>query len=306
VSRFRNRSADWGSLEVVFSHESRQDLRWFFEQWVERSGAPMVSLGDLSARRVTGDDGREAWRLMVHIRQADKPFRMAIPLRIVMKDGAETRWMTISQSKDTAEFVLPHQPLRVQLDPDLMAFRRFARSQLPPMLNGYVTDPQRTVARAYTDPASPLQQVVTRIVDQEAQLPEAQKTRVLTLEGTTLPSNGSVLVLAGADQQRAVQLMVKESCGDLVTLGTAGFQIDGQTYEGPTMAVLFSCHRVNVPGSVVTVLYGVTPQAVAKVARLLFYHGWQSSVIFRDGVVAKRELWQSSQELKEVRIDGDR
>ena len=306
VSRYRNRPADWGTLEAVFSQESHQDLRWFFEQWVERTGAPMVSLGDLSARRVAGDDGRDAWQLTVHIQQAGKPFRMAIPLRIVLKDSEETRWMAISQSEDTAEFMLLHQPLRVELDPDLMAFRRFARAQLPPMLNGYVTDTHRTVVRAFSDPASPLQQVVARIVDQEAQLPEFRKTTVSPGEGVTLPPIGSVLVLAGADQQRVVQSIVKESCGDLVTLGSASFQIDGQTYEGPTMAALFSCHRAQVPGSVITVLYGLTPQAVAKVSRLLFYYGWQSYVIFHEGTVAKRELWQSVQEMKEVRINGNR
>ena len=306
VSRFRNRSADWGSLEAVFSHESHQDLRWFFEQWVERSGAPVLSLGEIGAHRVKGVDGREAWRLTVQLQQAGRPFRMAIPLVIIMKDMMETRWMAISQSEDTTEFVLPHQPLWVELDPDLMAFRRFARGQFPPMLNGYVTDPHRTVVRAFSDSGSPLQQVVARIVDQEAKLPETQKTRVLPVEAATLPPSGSVLVLAGADQQRAVQSIVRESCGDLVRLESAGFQIHGQPYEGPMMAVLFSCHRANVPGSVITVLYGVTPQAVAKISRLLFYYGWQSYVIFHEGAVVKRELWQSSQEMKEVQIDGDR
>lgn len=306
VSRYRNRPADWGSLEAVFSQESHQDLRWFFEQWIERPGAPTVSLGDLSARRVTSHDGQDAWQLTVRLRQDGKPFRMAIPIRIVMQNATETRWTAIGHSEDTAEFMLPHQPLRVELDPDLMVFRRFTRAQLPPMLNGYVTDPHRTVVRAFSDPASPLQQVVARIAGQEAQLPEARKTAVVSVEGMTLPPIGSVLVLAGADQQGVVQAIVKESCGDLVTLGNVGFQIEGQTYEGPTMAALFSCHRAQAPGSVITVLYGVTPQAVAKVSRLLFYYGWQSYVIFHEGAVAKRELWQSSPEMKEVRIDGNR
>ena len=307
VSQYRNRPADWEAIEAVFSHESNQDLRWFFEQWVERPGAPTLSLGDISARRVAGEDGRDAWQLTVRLRQTGNPFRMAIPIRIVMKDATETRWMAISlSSEDVAEFVLAHQPLQVELDPDLMAFRRFARAQLPPMLNSYVTDLRRTVVRAFSDPASPLQQVVARIADQESRLPESQKTRVVSVEDAMLPPRGSLLVLAGADQQRAVQSIVKESCGDLVTLESAGFQIDGQTQEGPAMAVLFSCHRANVPGSVITVLYGVTPRAIANVSRFLFYYGWQSYVIFHAGVVAKRELWQHSQDMKEVRIDGNR
>jgi hypothetical protein len=121
-----------------------------------------------------------------------------------------------------------------------------------------------------------------------------------------LPPIGSLLVLAGADQERAVRSIVEKSCGGLIQLGQVGFEVDGQMHEGPTMAVLFSCRRVGVPESVVTVLYGVTPQAVAKVSRLLFYYGWQSYVIFEDGTAVKRDLWQNEPETKEVRIDAVR
>lgn len=307
TSRYRNRYADWNTIETIFSTESRLDLRWFFEQWIEQPGAPSLSLGEPSVRPVTGEGGRDVWRLTVRIQQAGKPFRMTVPVRIVTKEGTETRRMVLLRSSETVtEFVVPQQPLHVALDPDLMVFRRFARTQLPPMLNGYVTDPHRTLLRAFTDPASPLQQVVTRVAEQESRLPESERTRVLPVQGSVLPPGGSVLVLAEPEQLQAIQPIVKESCGDLVGLENTGAHLDGQAHEGPAMAVLFSCHRANVPGSVITVLYGVTPQAVANVSRLLFYYGWQSYVIFREGSVAVRGLWQSAQDLKEVQIEANR
>jgi hypothetical protein len=305
VSRYRNRAADWENIEAVFGEESRRDLRGFFEQWVERGGAPSLSFGDAAASRVNGNDGRDAWRLAIRIQQSGRPFRMAVPVKIVMNNGTETRWVSLGlSSEQMAEFTVQDQPLLVQLDPDLTAFRRLARAQLPPMLNGYVTDRHRTVVRAFTDPASPLQQVVTRITDQETQLPESQRAGVIHVDGTPLPPEGSVLVLAGPDQQKPVQSIVQESCGNLAALGSEGFQIDGQTHDGPSMAVLLSCHRANVPGSVVSILYGVTSQAVAKVSRFLFYYGWQSYVIFNDGAAVKRGLWQNEPEMKEVRIES--
>jgi aminopeptidase N len=170
-----------------------------------------------------------------------------------------------------AEFILPDQPLRVELDPNLMSFRRLTRHQLPPMLNGYVTDPHKTVARAFTDPASPLQQIVSRIADHE--LTGSLRTTVVSLKENSLPHDGSILILAGADQRQAVQSVMQESCGDRIALGERGFQIDGQAYEGPKMAVLFSCHRANVPGSVITVLYGVTSGAVEKCRASCFIMG---------------------------------
>ncbi|MGZ9133143.1 MAG: M1 family aminopeptidase, partial [Nitrospira sp.] len=302
VSSYRNRPADWESIEEVFSRESSQDLRWFFEQWVEQPGAPRVSLRDVQARRVKVEGGKEAWQLTVQVEQAEKPFRMTIPLRIVMKESTDMKSIMLNLSqRSVAEFVLPDQPLRVELDPHIMTFRRLTRRQLPPMLNGYVTDPQKTVVRAFADPASPLQQIVSRIADHE--LTGSLRTTVVSLKENSLPRDGSILVLAGPDQRQAVQSVVQESCGDRITLGDRGFQIDGQAYDGPKMAVLFSCHRANVPGSVVTVLYGVTSGAVEKVSRFLFYYGWHSCVIFEDGSVTKREVWPGLPDVKEVRID---
>jgi hypothetical protein len=303
VSSYRNRPADWRSIEEVFSREGGRNLRWFFKQWVEQPGAPQVSLRDAHARRVKGDGDRETWRLTVQIKQDEKLFRMAIPIHIVMKESTEIMSIVLGLSQTSiADFVLPDHPLRVELDPNLMTFRRLARRQMPPMLNGYVTDSHKTVVRAFENPVSPLQQIVSRISDHE--LAGSSRTTVVSLNESSLPHDGSILVLAEADQRQVVQSAVQESCGDRIALGETGFQIDGQAYNGPTMAVLFSCHRANVPGSVITVLYGVTPDAVEKVSRFLFYYGWHSYVIFQNGVVTKREVWQSSPEVKEVRIDA--
>jgi hypothetical protein len=71
-----------------------------------------------------------------------------------------------------------------------------------------------------------------------------------------------------------------------------GFSVDGTSYEGPTMALLASCRRDDYPDSVVTLLYGVTPEALGRVARLLFFYGWQSYVVFREGTVVARGDWE--------------
>jgi hypothetical protein len=220
-----------------------------------------------------------------------------------MKESTESRSIKISLSPSSlAEFVFPDQPLRVELDPDLMTFRRLTRQQLPPMLNGYVTDPHKTVLRAFSDVASPSQQIISRIADQE--MPESKRSMSIVSDESALPQKGSVLALTGEGQPQAVSKLVRDSCGDSVDLRATGFQIDGQAYEGSKMAVLFSCHRTQVPGSVITVLYGVTPGAVEKLSRFLFYYGWHSYVLFKDGVVTKRGIWQETPDVKEVRVDA--
>ena len=303
VMEYRNQQADWVAIERVFSRESGRNLRWFFGQWIEQSGAPVIALGEVRTRRVKGDTSQEAWQLTVQVQQSEGPFRMTVPIRIVTKGSTESRSIRLGLSQaSVAEFVLPDQPVRVELDPDLMTFRRLARRQLPPMLNGYVTDPYKAVLRAFADPASPLEQIVSRVTDHE--LPESKRATSIVSEESSLPQEGSVLVLAGAGQPQAIDKLVRDSCGDHVILKETGFQIDGQAYDGPKMAALFSCQRAQVPGSVITVLYGVTPAAVEKLSRFLFYYGWHSYMLFQDGAVTKRGIWHGTPDVKEVWVDG--
>jgi hypothetical protein len=113
-----------------------------------------------------------------------------------------------------------------------------------------------------------------------------------------------VLVLGGLESRSGIQSILAHHCGARATLNDRGVTVMGTVYEGPGLALLVSCHRVDRPGSVVTVLYAASPQAVAKVARLLFFYGWNSFVLFKDGAVASRGEWPLSSDGMEVRLDA--
>jgi hypothetical protein len=101
----------------------------------------------------------------------------------------------------------------------------------------------------------------------------------------------------------ALQPVLDEHCGARVQLREGGVTIDRTAYDGPTVAALISCHRRDHPGSVVTWLYAVSPQAATTVARLLFFYGWNSVVVFQDGKVIARNEWEPPQVRMEVLID---
>ena len=114
--------------------------------------------------------------------------------------------------------------------------------------------------------------------------------------------NGSLLVLGGPGVNRAAEWAVS-GCGKHISLDQRSVSIAGTAYAGPDTAVLVSCRHPDHPGHVVTLFYGQTPAAASKVARLLFFYGWQSYVVFRDGAVVARGDFSSSQQDLEVRFD---
>jgi aminopeptidase N len=307
IARHRGRHADWSDIERVFADESGQDLRWFFRQWVEQAGAPRLSIAEATAR--AGSAGQPAFQLEVSIAQVGPLTRVSVPIRIQLDDRhEETVIVPVRSSIERVIVPLPARPREVELDPDYMVFRRIDRDALPPVLNHFVTDSRRTVLTAFSDQPenpSPFRDVLARIEAQERGKPDGERTTIVPLRSEKLlPREGSVLLLSDPEQRGSIQNMIAPHCGTRVSLRDTGFVIDGTSYDSPGMAVLLTCHRTDVPGSVVTLLYATSPTAVARVARLLFFYGWNSVVVFKDGSILSRVEWQSERAVKEVRRES--
>mgnify|MGYP000872210798 FL=1 len=304
--RYLGMAAEWRDLERVFQEAAGRDLRWFFAQWVERAGVPDIEVTGSRVQQSTGTAGdMNRVEAIVHIAQHGTPYRLAIDLEFVLDGGRTHRTrIHLTDAQQNAIIPLPERPLAVRLDPDLHVFRRVARNALAPMLNVYVTDAHRTVvvAPASLQQPGPFTDIVQRIAAQEASKPEPSRTTVKQPEDKTKPTpEGSVLVLGGPGENAAASDMLRY-CGDHVHFTEKGFSVEGKSYEGPTMALLVSCRRDDQPGSVVTILYGVTPPALTRVARLLFFYGWQSYVVFHEGSVVARGDWEDRMTV-EVRIE---
>ena len=305
VAQYRGRHAEWRDLERVFADESRQDLRWFFAQWLEQDGAPVLSLSEAVAHPVAG---APAFQLEATIVQSNKPFRFPLQLRIQMEgDRTQMLMVPLRSQRETISVTLPARPIAIDLDPEFMAFRRIGRQSLPPVLTHYVTDRRRSVLTAFTDEPthpSPFRDIVSRIEAQERQKPIGQRTAIVSLAQDGLwPQEGSVLVLGGPEFRSEIQAILADHCGARAVLSVKGVTVMGTVHEGPGLALLVSCHLADRSGSVVTVLYAATPQAVAKVARLLFFYGWNSFVLFKDGAVTARGEWPFLSDRTEVRVD---
>jgi hypothetical protein len=310
VAQYRGRHAEWHDLERVFAEESRQDLRWFFAQWMEQDGAPTLSLSDAVARPVVGQSA-QAFQLEATIVQLDKPFRLPLQLRIRM-EGEREQMLTVPlrSLRETISVTVPARPIAIDLDPEFMTIRRIPRRSLSPVLNHYVTDRRRSVLMAFTDEPghpSPFRSVVARIEAQEQKKSTGERTAIALLaQDGQLSQEGSVLVLGGPESRSGIQTILANHCGERATLNDGdGVTVMGTAYEGPELALLVSCHRVDRPGSVVTLLYAASQQAVSKVARLLFFYGWNSFVLFKDGAVVSRGEWPLVRDRMEVRLDAD-
>ena len=234
VAQYRGRHAEWRDLERVFVEESRQDLRWFFAQWLEQDGAPVLSLLEATARPVVGTP---TFQLEATIVQLNKPFRLSLQMRIRMEDGREQiLTVPLRSLREAISVTLPARPVTIDLDPEFMTFRRIARQSLSPVLNHFVTDRRRSVVTAFTDELghpSPFREIVARIETQEQQKPAGERTAIASLaQDGLLPQEGSVLVLGGPESRSEIQSILAYHCGQRAALNERGVTVMGTEHKG--------------------------------------------------------------------------
>ena len=288
VSEYTGRYAAWPHLQQVFEDTSGMNLSWFFLQWVESPGAPMLAI---RGARAQPDELGGYW-IRLRLSQGGEPFRISVPVIIHMDQGKIYRANLDLHRKDQLVSVwVPAKPLRLALDPKFQVFRRLKRSQIPPMLNLWVTDQNRAVAPPLrkSDQMS-FQAVLNHI--------RSQKDEVVWLKGS-VPQDKTQSVLAfGSPAVNASTSGVLDWCGPKVQVGEGEVRINGESFSGNDIAVLVSCANPEYPDHVGTAFWGTDPGSVSRVARLLFFYGWDSYLVYRNGkIIARGSFPPEAQEL---------
>lgn len=127
--RQRFRIAGWSELRRAFEEAAGRDLAWFFEQWLERIGAPRLSLGAVQ----TWGEGN-AFRVKLTVHQEPPAYRLGVPVVIDTPAGHERRRIVLEAMETTATLALDARPAAVHLDPEHDLFRRLLPGEAPPIL----------------------------------------------------------------------------------------------------------------------------------------------------------------------------
>ncbi|EAR21313.1 M20/M25/M40 family metallo-hydrolase [Nitrococcus mobilis] len=122
---------DWAA---TFSRVSGQPLHAFFEQWVARTGAPLLRVYD--ARVVPVGDG---YRLTATVEQIQPgaAYRLELPVTVYLagRDAAYQTRLAMAEKTLRLTLRLPARPLRLDVDPQFDLFRRLHRDEIPPALS---------------------------------------------------------------------------------------------------------------------------------------------------------------------------
>jgi aminopeptidase N len=260
-------SASWRHLQAAFEQAAGRQLDWFFRQWLDRKGAPQLSLG---SHRVDVVEG--AYRTRIEILQPASDYRFSLEVQLTTGDGVERRRLTIEDRLTHLQWTTPGRPLSIQLDPQNDLFRRLQTSETPPILRDITLNPA----------------TVTLIVsEQSAFVASAQ-----TLAGRLLDNVPRILG-PGQSREPAQPLLLIASADRLAgQLEQLQLQIPDELRDVRYGAAAWTARLANnTPVLVVSAESAVQLQALL---RPLPHYGGQSYVLFDEGRAHSRGLWPLS------------
>jgi hypothetical protein len=155
------KTAGFEDVQAAFETVSDQSLEWFFDQWISRMGAPVLTLEETMVTQL--DDGTFGLSLVINQTQPDSQaggpstgsgpgrreealrqaqgrgggiYKLKVPVAVTIEneETVHLELLEMTEARQTFTANLPGRPLRVDVDPKFDLFRRLDRREIPSAL----------------------------------------------------------------------------------------------------------------------------------------------------------------------------
>jgi hypothetical protein len=259
----------WSDLQRMFSAVSGRDLTAFFQQWVERPGAPQLRFEEVVV--VAGEGGWEVRGAMV---QSGPLYHLDVPLRLQTEAGVIEQTVSLRQRRTAFAITTDVPALRLSGDPDAHLFRRLQLDELPATINDLRASRNLlVVVRSARDPLLEASADLLRGLQQ-------QQARVVSWQEFEPAMAGQHdLLFIGrppADLLAEPELLSLQAEQD-------SFYWDDTRYQD-AMDSLFVCRRTSDNDRRLRALFHpLSDEAARKVARKIPHYGRYSHLVFKNG-----------------------
>lgn len=293
IGRYGGKYATWEEIKKVFEESMRGEIPWFFHQWLDRTGLPQLQLQDVQLKKIGSEEERQSphrgYLVQGKIVQVGEPYILPVTLRVQFTGEYQDFSLWVDKQEVPFQYFIRSRPVKVELDPDFVIPRKIPGSEIPPSLN-------------FTLESEPLKIVLPSKMSEKARTQyQAIAERAHQFKGGVISQDSEIseeelgdfsfLVLGSPSENAFLQKILQKYADERVKLEERGFQIQGKSHSDAGDSVLISFRNPSGSQHSITVYYGLSDEAIGK-ARLIFYYGWESWVVFQNGTPAERGTWE--------------
>jgi len=273
--------AAWSDIENVFEDASRQELSWFFDQWVNKEGAPVIELGQTHVVQAGN-----VWTVNAEILQkTDEPYRIHLPVYIQLDDGI---FHTVAELKNNTENIslkVQSRPESIAIDPYNEIFRRLHTEEIPPTIDLVMGERKVIVYPANCEDTmkAEYKNLATMLANERDSIKADTEISEAEIAQTSL------FVLGGVEENRVSKLLQK-NLPQKFSLDKDSFCIDTAKYGDKKDAFLMTMKNPFNKEKGIALFAGFSPEAVTKTGYKIQHYGKYSYLVFSDGINRVKEI----------------
>ena len=270
--------ASWDDFVSALQHTSGLDLRLFFEQWVDRPGAPRLALEGVKAEK-----DKEGWKVTGRLTQDAPYFSLVVPL-VLETEGPEVD-VKISLDGGTVSFTIgsKDRPRRLVVDPDVDIFRRLDPTEIPPTINNLKGSKSIVALAART--ALPEMIASSKILLEGL----GHKDAPLLPEAETSPEQlkGHDVLYLGLPERKTLRPSLPEA----LSLSQKTFTLEGQTYKDSRDVLFVVLPHPQDARRVAGLFLPLAGKPTGREASKIPHYGKYSYLVFQEGVNKVKGTW---------------
>lgn len=266
--------AGWKDIRYIFEDTSKMDLSWFFEQWVNREGAPFIELGATRMEKV-----KDGWLTRVEIVQHGKPYRLSLPIQLELDGETIYTIAEVHELSNSISIQTKSQPRYIAIDPQCDVFRRLHREEIPPTIDLVMGDDDKVIVYP-AGGGDALQETYKNLAELLAGGKNVVKADTSVTEAEL--SQKSLFILGGPTENKLTKMFVGNLPKDF-SFEEGFFVVNKVTFDKKGNAFLVTAKNGKNMKKGVVLFAGLSPDAIKSVGFKIPHYGKYSYLVFADG-----------------------
>jgi len=275
----RYETASWEDLERAFAETSGRDLSWYFDQWVNHTGLPGVSLEAAWTERAAPGHA-----VMFTLRQSEPSFTLDVPVVVTTETGEVRRSVRLSETEKTFSVTNESRPISLEIDPDFNMFRRLYTEEIPVTIGGAFANDDGTIiiGNREDDTVRMSFSAISHALGIEGDVVNEAQSGAGDLTGTHFWFLGRGDALDGLLRETEVDL-----AGDRVTVSGSEYEIGGRTF-------ICALRNPRDENSIITIVLSADTESLPGIVGKLPHYGRNSYLVFEGGKALERGVWEAA------------
>ena len=277
--------ASWDDLKKAFEKEGKIDLGWYFHQWVEGIGAPLLRLEDVGMRE--GLPGTVEF--VISQEGTGAPYRLEIPVVLETKEGREEHLVGLRSDRKRFSVEVSGSPISLSVDPDFHLFRRMDSLEIPPSLGMVLGDENEMIVLPDKADSTSLKAYMGLL----EHINRTGKAEVRTADevGQKEYEENSIFIFGGPGENSAWSCLIGESTDEVGVQGDS-VVIAGKSYPSGGHSFLSVLRSPHDPGRGIAVFFGYDEESVREAGRKLVHYGKYGYLVFEGGKNVAKGSWE--------------